>query len=476
MKYDDHQQLGDGDGNTHHRHIKASPSDHESNENSNNSSSTINSSNSVTNNPWSAIRLSTKQLKQVSIIVLVALMIGMLCRTIIPPFFSSGIDTTTITSSSVGGVTLSKLHMKNDKTFNDPTVAFVFGATGVYSTSELFKCASAMESLVKIGGWVGHIYLLIDDTSCLNKDWLNGLKKLNPHISIIHIGKSLATSTSNTEANSKTHTSGAVSGTVHGGHGNHSHTRNSHHIRRTLLNSQPFEHSMAIKTHILDFLAPQVQIAIWYDCDVIFGIPGCVRHMLHDYPLHQNITEHKPIWIPHEYHVGSFAVKQDVSLSALIQWRDAILNGNRDSLLSDKSSLPDFETFKTLFGRKESGIDPKTGHTIYTSSYEDAHYGLLPKAYHDNIPPHLIKRAFNASSSGSMSIGNSVYDLSQITQCVVHLSNGRCRHLTEKGVQDFTQSFQLQALQGKKWCPSVTRRKFKTYGLQWPFCWTPSFF
>lgn len=67
---------------------------------------------------------------------------------------------------------------------------------------------------------------------------------------------------------------------------------------------------------ILSHLRPSIEYAVWYDCDVLFAKPNCVGEMLRQ-PLDGLITEEKPIAIPFEFHVGSFAVKQGVSNSAL---------------------------------------------------------------------------------------------------------------------------------------------------------------
>jgi len=92
---------------------------------------------------------------------------------------------------------------------------------------------------------------------------------------------------------------------------------NSSFDHRQLFNSQPFERSMAVKMTILQHLRPSIEFAVWYDCDVLFFKPGCVAEKMLRQPLDGLITAQAPIAIPFEFHVGSFAVKQGVSNSAL---------------------------------------------------------------------------------------------------------------------------------------------------------------
>jgi len=312
--------------------------------------------------------------------------------------------------------TTSKLSLS--EYFNDGKTAFVFGSTGTYARTELFKCMSAIESLITIGGWGGDIYLLIDDTSCLDSKIIHSWNNQNIHIIPISRAHSrkLGNDTSTFEH------------------------RNSTTIRRrNLLNTQPFERSMSIKMNILSHLQPSVQYALWYDCDVIFAKQNCVKEMFKQ-PLDNIITKEKPIAIPFEFHVGSFAVKQGVSNAALHAWSETLLHDNSPSALGDKPSTPDYQVFKKLFAENQS-------------------YGLMPEAWHDKIITSQL------APNGSLYWNSTV--------CAIHLTNGRCRFYGGDAVQTLVQSFGLTSLARNRWCPSLLRRKFKSYGLKLPFCWTP---
>jgi hypothetical protein len=157
---------------------------------------------------------------------------------------------------------------------------------------------------------------------------------------------------------------------------------------------------MSIKTHILDYLQPHIETAIWYDCDVLFVQPDCVRKLQHPIP----ITTTKPVAITKEYHVGSFAVKQNVSLRALRQCE------------------------RQLYLRILAAV--------WTPHPRCQQILLHSKLCLDD---NLMKVSRN--------ILLPIYTLSdelEPTTCAVHLSNGRCHHLQPTRIQTF-RSFGLQA-------------------------------
>lgn len=83
--------------------------------------------------------------------------------------------------------TMIKVKHGSHMSYNDNRTAFVFGATGTYARTELFKCMTALESLITIGGWGGDVYLLIDDISCLNMELIKSWG--NPNIHVVPINR-----------------------------------------------------------------------------------------------------------------------------------------------------------------------------------------------------------------------------------------------------------------------------------------------
>jgi hypothetical protein len=334
----------------------------------------------------------------------------------------------------------------------DNETAFVFGAVGIYSTTELFKCMSAMESLSKVGGWRGPIYLLIDQESCLDQKLIKSFPNKNIHI--VHVQKErrrrmrrrLDEQTRETAEEDHHQLKDLF---VHNNSSplfRSSESQNEEYSQhRQLLSTQPFERTMAVKMHILDYLPSNIQYAIWYDCDVLWVKPNCVQEMLNHKP---QITAEKPIFLSIPGHVGSFVVKNGVSGPALQAWKTELLASNSPSALESREAIQDFKVFINLFGKYPNDTNAKFG--LLHSSYKD----VMPKGFAPN--------------------NHSIYE--NATECIVHLSNGRCRHLLPNKIDAFLQTLHLKSYEGQKWCPSVLRRKFKNYGLEWPFCWNPPFF
>jgi len=312
--------------------------------------------------------------------------------------------------------------------YDDNQTAFVFGATGMYSTSELFKCMSAVESLSTVGGWGGHVYVLVDQSECINKDMIKKLPNKNIHI--IHVNKERRRRLRDADDNSPAY--GNMSSARHGHH---------KHGHRHLLTDQPFQRAMAVKMHALEYLPEHIQYAVWYDCDVLFVKPQCVRTMLEHKPA---LSYEKPFFLRQNNHVGTFVVHKEYSQKALQVWHDKLLEVNSPSALGNQEAVPDYEVFSRLFGR--------------FSGDSGAQFGILHPTWHDIMPPML-------PNNGSLYWNT--------TECVIHFSNGRCNHLGAKEIDHVVKELHLQSYEGQTWCPSVLRRKFKSYGFQWPFCWNP---
>ncbi|KAJ1402749.1 hypothetical protein B484DRAFT_424399 [Ochromonadaceae sp. CCMP2298] len=170
----------------------------------------------------------------------------------------------------------------------DPKLAFFFGGQGIYATSELFKCLTAMESLSKIGGWKGDVYFLISNTYCLPEDVMHKLQNKNVHIVKVD------------EQNSKS----------------------------WIPSKQRNEEKMNIKMQILQYIPKDspIEVVMWYDCDVLFVVPGCVATMIRNKP---KITPQNPLFITLGsgigVHVGSFSASPQHSGPALDLWSDNIV-------------------------------------------------------------------------------------------------------------------------------------------------------
>lgn len=296
----------------------------------------------------------------------------------------------------------------------DNKTAFAFGGQGIYSTTELFKCFSAMESLSKIGGWKGDIYFLVDHEDCIDKNLLKSFDNKNIHIVKVKNERKDSSTGSSTS--------------------------------RRLFNQQPFERSMAIKTLILNHIeSPTVELVVWYDCDVLFVKKDCVAEMLSKKP---EITKQRPIFISMDNHVGSVAVNKSVSHDALKLWHDGILSSNSASSMGSHASVPDYVIFSKLFGAyvvcfvgdTVCGVLFHLTHVLLSrygavsaymifvhfflnffsffsgskSAESDAKFGVFDPIWADSFPSSLPNNG-------------TIYSCT--TQCALHLSSGRCNHL-----------------------------------------------
>lgn len=151
-----------------------------------------------------------------------------------------------------------------------------------------------------------------------------------------------------------------------------------------------------------------------------------------------------PFFLRQDNHVGTFVVHKEYSHDPLKLWHDKLLEVNSPSALGKGEAVPDNVVFSDLFGRY--------------STDSSSQFGLLHRTWHDVMPREL-------PHNGSF--------FWNTTECVVHFSNGRCNHLGANEIDSIVKNLHLQSYEGQKWCPSVLRRKFKSYGFQWPFCWNP---
>jgi hypothetical protein len=292
----------------------------------------------------------------------------------------------------------------------DNKTAFAFGGQGIYSTTELFKCLSAIESLSKIGGWKGDIYFLVDNTQCIEEQHMKSLGNENIHIVKV----------------------------------NNERTQNVNLKNRKLFNQQPFERSMAIKTLILDYIkSPTVELVLWYDCDVLFVKPDCVAEMLKNKPM---ITKEKPIFLSKPTHVGSVAVNKTLSQQALKLWHDNIIALNSFSAIGSTPAVPDYKVFGKLFGE-----DP---------TIANAKYGIFDTIWADRFP-------YNLPNNGSLYENTTQCALHLSSGRCNHLGAMNI-HLLVKNL--FLVSYNRD---DRFWCPNAMRRNFKKYGIDWPFCWDP---
>ena len=294
----------------------------------------------------------------------------------------------------------------------DPKLAFVFGAVGPYSRKLSKKCLAAVESLSLIGGWQGDVYLMTDDEQCFDEESIRRDAK-NENVHLVRVDMD--------DDRDRLQTA-----------------EEGHRRLRFPTGSTRYQSNMAVKTKILEVLNPEVEIALWYDCDVLAVRPGCIHDVVAEKP---RITADKPFLLSRDRHVGSFAVHATHSKDALLEWRKGIYESNA----GEGAGVPDFRVFMDLFADR---------------------YGILPPVYHDYFPQAAC--TVDEVERGEEHV------------CFKHLSGGRCGALGANGVHELVSSLDLPSYGSSSvWCSSMAawlkRSGITTQScdaddlLQWPF-------
>ena len=191
---------------------------------------------------------------------------------------------------------------------------------------------------------------------------------------------------------------------------------------------------MLNKMKIIDYVKSAAETIVYYDCDVLFVNKGCVQTMIDNIPP---LSQQYPIAISGGCHIGSFVVDRRYSKEALHAWGSA-LSTALDSKEARKHWIPDYQAFCELFG-------------------DDTSTKPFKFLYYDEI----FKDKFAANFTSPPS---------ELSKCVLHVSNGRCEHYGGATVHRFVKSMNLVSynMAHRSYCPSVLRRKIKTSGINWP--------
>lgn len=118
--------------------------------------------------------------------------------------------------------------------------AYVFLALGVQANQ--LNCPAAVESLVRIGGWDGHVFMLTDRDSCFDTPRIVRDSHINPDL--FHIVN------------------------VHHDFGNGG-VDVEHGFRKNRMAS------MALKAELFDYLPTHIQTIVYADCDIVFEVKDC---------------------------------------------------------------------------------------------------------------------------------------------------------------------------------------------------------
>ncbi|CAL6335074.1 unnamed protein product [Bathycoccus prasinos] len=184
--------------------------------------------------------------------------------------------------------------------------AFVFGGLGAYAKLEAFKCLLAVESLVKVGGYKGDVYFITEPKACVPTQI--ELRKLLNYDKVYVLSKDDESKLSDFDISQR-------------------------HVG---------------KKDIFQFLPERIQIAAWYDCDVVFGVQDCVKNnLLCDIPA---FSSKVPMYNSAGWHLGSFMVHRKYSRDLLRMWKEELFT----VLTSDPARGETYSSWRDVLWNKDT--------------------------------------------------------------------------------------------------------------------------
>eukprot|EP00981_Chlorochromonas_danica_P005957 scaffold1243_cov173-Ochromonas_danica.AAC.18 len=279
--------------------------------------------------------------------------------------------------------------------------AFVFLALGVQANQ--MNCPAAIESLVRIGGWDGDVYMISDRKNCFNEKEIvqnAGMKADKLHMVYTdedfgNIGIDLWNSKIGTRKN---------------------------RIR-----------SFTMKTRIFDFIPDKkIQRIAYVDCDVLFGISGCAK----DFITSGSVFEDHAIKFtrvdkdksnPNDHvvtnvHAGTFVAHREASKDIMQAWKTALESNQFEH---DRDAF--MEAYR--LGRASNGtVEAKK----YTPYYALHTVGEGQKKFEAFVQEKQPSELF----------------------CINHISKTRCQELGREKVQTFVDRFQTKTYGSRYlYCP-----------------------
>eukprot|EP01031_Cornospumella_fuschlensis_P034375 gene34375-41607_t len=184
-----------------------------------------------------------------------------------------------------------------------PGAAYIFLALGAQAYQ--MNCASAIETLVRYGGWGGDVYLLTDQTHCFDADKIAadaGMQREKLHY--VKVDEDFS----------------------HGGF-DFSHPKVGARDARV--------RSFGMKTRLFDFVKDEsIKVLAYADCDILFGVHDCAREFVSDEDQSvswQNVSIKLTNYVLNDddgslkdIHAGSFIVHREHSKEMMGLWKEQI--------------------------------------------------------------------------------------------------------------------------------------------------------
>ena len=314
----------------------------------------------------------------------------------------------------------------SNKTSQLPTqnFAFVFGGLGAYAKLEAFKCLLAVESLVKVGGYKGDVYFITEPKACVPTQI--ELRKLLNYDKVYVLSK---------DDESK------LSG------------ESSFSNRRVKKKKKisTYLKDMSVKMDIFQFLPERIQIAAWYDCDVVFGVQDCVKNnLLCDIPA---FSSKVPMYNSAGWHLGSFMVHRKYSRDLLRMWKEELFTGKHKS---------DYPALRVIYERQE---DKNTEHRWNLGKFTNEKTG---NTYSSNYEVLTSDPARGETYSSWRDV---LWNKDTPNSCIMHLSMGRCSEVNNGHVAtDALLKTLGLSMMDKKYCSGTPRKIILMNGLSKNSC------
>lgn len=285
--------------------------------------------------------------------------------------------------------------------------AYYFLALG--SQAHQLNCPAAIESLVKIAGWNGHVYLISDETDCFDRKQIVEYAGMNSSkFHLINVGSSNFKGGVTLSGNPK------------------------------LMFRKGRMQSKAMKARIFDYIDDlSIEIAVFADCDVLFGIPGCAADLARSGEAWEkgiNIKFGKVYRDVnysafHSVHTGFFVAHRQYSKTALNLWSAELNTFEHDM---------DFLAYSAAYNASSSitpnPMEPERILCNYCRGLEWESFIRLEGSTHTSVLP-LPSKPINE-------------DLS----CINHISKARCLKYGRNAVQAYVNRFRLRSYDKALYC------------------------
>jgi len=321
-------------------------------------------------------------------------------------------------SVNVGNETNARRH--HLETSSSPSnFAFVFGGLGGYAKLEAFKCLLAIESLVKVGGYEGDVFFITEPGACVPT--VEQLRERLDYDKVYILNKDESKSSD----------------------------VNSHRSKRSERKNKKLStylKDMSVKMDIFQHLPERIEIAAWYDCDVVFGVQDCVKNnLLCDIPT---FSSKVPMYNSAGWHLGSFMVHRKYSQDLLRMWKEELYTGKY---------VTDYPALRALHGRQE---ESNTDHRWSLGKFTTEKTG---NTYSERREVLTSDPAQGEAYSNWRDV---LWSKKTPNSCIMHLSTGRCSEDNNGHVATDALIKTLGlSMMDKKYCPGTPRKIILMNGL-----------